>query len=66
MNWDLLFKTLPMVVKVLREIIEGQKRGATNQEIRDRIASPDVILDEEMDALRDAEDDLGDFVRTGR
>ena len=65
MNWDLLFKALPLVGKILREIIEGQKRGATNQEIRDRIASPDVILDEEMDKLRDAEDDLDDFVRTG-
>lgn len=65
MNWDLLFKALPLVGKILREIIEGQKRGATNQEIRDRIASPDVILDEEMDELRDAEDDLKDFVRNG-
>jgi hypothetical protein len=65
MNWDLLFKALPLVGKILREIIEGQKRGATNQEIRDRIASPDVILDEEMDELRDAEADLDDFVRTG-
>lgn len=65
MNWDLVFKAIPLAIKVLREIIDGQKRGASNQEIRERIASPDVILDEEMDELRAAEDDLADFVRTG-
>ena len=65
MNWPLLLKLLPTAVKVLKEMVEGFKRGATNQEIRDRIASPDVILDDEMDELRDAEDDLDEFVRTG-
>lgn len=65
MNWALLLKLLPTAVKVLRELVEGFKRGATNQEIRDRIASPEVILDSEIDELRNAEDDLKDFIRTG-
>ena len=65
MNWALLGKMLPTAVKVMKEIVDGFKNGRSNQEIRDRIASSDLILDEELDDLRDAETDLEDFIRTG-
>lgn len=67
MNWEkLLTKGLPIAVKVLREVFEGIADGKSNEEIRERVASPEVILDESLDQLRDDEEDLLDFVRTGK
>ncbi len=67
MNWEkLLTKGLPIAIKVLRSVFEGIADGKSNDEIRERAASPEVILDESLDQLRDDEDDLLDFVRTGR
>lgn len=67
MSWDkVLTKGLPIAVKVLREVFEGIADGKNNEEIRARVADPSVILDEELDQLRDDEQDLLDFVRTGR
>jgi hypothetical protein len=67
MSWDkILSKGLPIAIKVLREVFQGMADGASNEEIRQRVAKPDVILDEELDQLRDDEDDLLDFVKTGR
>jgi hypothetical protein len=65
-SWTQLFKAVPTALKVIREIIEAARSGASNEEIRARIASPDVILDEELDELRAAKDDLDEFIRTGR
>jgi hypothetical protein len=66
-NWELLLtKGLPIALKVLREVIDGISKGRTNAEIRQRVSEPDVILDDALDQLRDDEDDLLEFVRTGR
>lgn len=66
MNWALLTKALPTAIKVVRAIIEGFRDGASNEEIRQRVADPDLILDRELDELRAAQDDLEDYIRTGR
>lgn len=65
MNWQLLEKGLPIAVRVLREVFAGLADGASNEEIRKRAASPDVILDDELDQLRDAEGDLDDYIKNG-
>ena len=67
MNWEkLITKGLPIALKVIREVFDGIAQGRDNEEIRQRVADPSLILDEELDELRDAEDDLTDFIRTGR
>jgi len=63
--WAKIIETGPLVMRVLKEIFEGVSRGASNEEIRQRIASKDVLLDEELDKLRDAKDDLRSFIETG-
>lgn len=66
-KWEqILTQGMPLALRVLREVFGGLAEGADNEEIRKRVASPDVILDEELDQLRDDEEDLLDFVRTGR
>lgn len=65
MNWELLRKILPIAFKAAKEIYDGLKSGASNEEIRQRVASPSVILDDELDDLRSAEDDLEDYIKTG-
>lgn len=66
MNWALLAKALPTAIKIVRAMIEGLRDGASNEEIRKRIADPGLILDHELDDLRAAQDDLDDYIRTGR
>lgn len=67
LSWEkLLTKGLPIAVKVLREVLQGLADGSSNEEIRQRASSPDVILDEELDQLRDDEEDLLEFIRTGK
>lgn len=71
MNWALLAKVLPIALKIAREIIEAiaENRGdkkAIRKRIAQRVADPDVLLDEEIDQLDEDEDDLLDYVRTGR
>lgn len=67
MNWEaLLTKGLPIAINVLREVFRAVVDGADNDEIRRRAAAPDVILDEQLDALRDDEQDLLDYIKTGR
>ncbi len=66
MNWELLTKGFPLAIRMLRAIFEALADGADNDEVRRRAARPDVILDDALDQLRDDEDDLLNFVRTGR
>jgi hypothetical protein len=66
-NWEkILTKGLPIAVRVLREVIQGLADGNSNEEIRQRASNPGVILDEELDQLRDDEDDLLNFIKTGK
>jgi hypothetical protein len=50
----------------VQAIVEGIGKGESNEEIRRRIARPDLILDAELDALRKGKSDLEDFIKTGR
>ena len=65
MNWKLLEKLIPMGVRIIREIADGITNKRSPEEIRQRVASPDVILDDEIEELRDAEDDLRRFIDQG-
>lgn len=65
MNWQLLEKMGPIVFRIVKTIYEGLRDKVDDEEIRRRVADPSVILSEELDALRAAEDDLEDYIRTG-
>lgn len=66
MNAETIKKALTIASRVAMEVIEGLRRKETNAQIRARIASRSTILDEEIDDLRAAQDDLDTYVRTGR
>lgn len=66
MNWTLLEKLLPIALRTAKAIFDGVRNGEDNEEIRRRVTSSDVILDEDLDALRESEDDLEEYIRTGR
>ena len=66
MNWAILERMAPILMRVGREIYEALKDGADDEEIRLRVASPKVILKDELARLREAEDDLENFIRTGK
>lgn len=67
MSWEkVLTKGFPIAVRVLREVVAALADGADNDEVRRRVAKPGVILDEALDQLRDDEDDLMDYIRSGR
>lgn len=66
MNADTIKRALSIASKVALEIIEGLRHKESNAQIRARLASRDLILDDELDELRAAQDDLADYVRTGR
>jgi len=63
--WAAILQAAPLAMKVVKAIVEGARDGASNEEIRQRIASKDLILDKELDDLRSAKADLDDFITGG-
>lgn len=64
MNWKkLLERAVPIAMDVATEIVDGIMNGATDEEIRERVAAPGGILDKSLKQLRDDEEDLLDFAR---
>ena len=66
MNPELLEKALPLILRVLKEVMTGIEKGETPEEIRKRVASPDTILDEHVALLSSADTSLQDYVKTGK
>lgn len=66
MNPSTIAKIFSIATRVVTEIAEGLRKGESNEEIRKRIATRAVILDEELNELRGIKTELDDYVRTGR
>ena len=60
-----LVEFVPLVVRVVAAIVDGISKGETDEEIRRRVADPSVILAADLAKLREAKDDLADFVENG-
>jgi len=58
----IILEWLPRLVDVVFKAID---EGATDAEIRKRIAEPDVILTADLQKLRAARKDIDDFITNG-
>jgi hypothetical protein len=61
-----LIEYVPLVTRVLQAIFDGIRNGESDEEIRRRVADPNVILASDLKRLRDARRDLDDYVERGR
>lgn len=56
---------VPLIVRILQAIFDGVRSNESDEEIRARVANPDVILAEDLAKLRRAKGDLDDYIARG-
>ncbi len=59
---EIILKWIPRIFKIVKKAIDEK---ASDEEIRRRIASSDVILESELATLRSRKQDLKDYIESG-
>lgn len=59
---EIILKWIPRIFKIVKQAIDER---ASDEEIRRRIAAPDVILSSELDTLRSRKQELNDYIESG-
>lgn len=59
---EIIITWIPRIVRVIRKAIN---EDASDEEIRRRIAAPDVILSSDLETLRGRKQDLNDYIESG-